>query len=54
MTQEQAYLLFAQKLALESAAKEAAKPKPIIVAVTAEPPSERPALHRAPAGERLH
>ena len=48
MTQEEreaaAYLRFAQKLAIEGAAKEAAKP--IIVKVDAPRPPGRLALHR--------
>jgi hypothetical protein len=54
MTNEEILTRYAQRLVFQDVAKEAAKPRAIIVAVKDEPPSERPALHRAPAGERLH
>jgi hypothetical protein len=52
MTQEQAYLLYAQRIALQDTLRELAQPKPI-VAVKDEPRPELLAFHRVP-GQLLH
>jgi hypothetical protein len=47
MTDEEVYLLAAQRVALRDALAEAAQPRPIIVAIEGERPPERPLEHRA-------